>query len=75
MSLMKKLNNTALKELIFDIMSDNDITFRKLALSFFESRVHNEESFLKTIDLLRQDVIDTHVIDSKNLHEDLFKEI
>ena len=71
---MRKVNQQALKEVIFDIMSDNDISFRELALSFYKSRVYNEESFLKTLDLLRQDVINTRVIDSKDNHPDLFKE-
>jgi hypothetical protein len=71
---MRKVNPELWKECLFDGMSDNDISFRELALSFYKSRVYNEESFLKTLDLLRQDVINTRVVDSKNNHPDLFKE-
>ena len=69
---MKKVNNEQLKEVIFDMLSDNSITFRQLALSFFISRVHNKESFLNTLELLKLDVIKHRVQDSKDLHPSLF---
>ena len=70
---MKKVNNEQLKEVIFDMLSDNSITFRQLALSFFSSRVHNKLSFLNTLELLKKDVEQFMVVDSKDLHDDLFE--
>ncbi len=71
---MKKVNNSQLIEVIADLMSDNSITFRQFANAFFDSRIHNKESFLKTLELLRIDIENKRVVDSRNLHQDLFEE-
>ncbi len=71
--MMKKINNSQLLEVIFDMMSDNTITFRQLSNAFFDSRVHNKESFLNTIELLKIDIENKRVQDSKDLHPSLFE--
>jgi len=72
---MKKVNQSQLIEVIADIMSDNSITFRQFANAFFDSRIHNKHSFLNTLELLKTDIENKRVTDSKNLHEDLFNDI
>lgn len=74
---MNKVNNQQLLEVIFDQLSDNDITFRQFAVAFFLSRVKNKISFCKTLILTIKDVrslkpIDKEIHDSKNDHPDLF---
>jgi len=71
---MKKVNNQALMEVIADLMSDNSITFRQFSNHFFDSRVHNKDSFLKTLELLKTDIKNKRVVDSKNNHIDLIEE-
>jgi hypothetical protein len=72
---MKKVNNQQLMEVIADLLSDNSITFRQFANAFFDSRVHNKDSFLNTLELLKTDIKNKRVQDSRNLHEDLFKDL
>lgn len=70
---MKKVNDQQLMEVIADLMSDNSITFRQFANAFFDSRVHNKQSFLNTLELLTKDIKNKRVQDSKNLHPSLFE--
>jgi len=72
---VKKVNNSQLMEVIADLLSDNSITFRQFSNHFFDSRVHNKESMLNTLELLKTDIENKRVIDSRNLHDDLFKEV
>ena len=72
---MKKVNNSQLMEVIADLLSDNSITFRQFSNHFFDSRVHNKESFLNTLELLKTDIKNKRVQDSKNYHPNLFEEI
>ena len=72
---MIKLNEVQTMEMIFDLMSIHGLSFRNLANHFYDSRVLNQDSFLNTIELLKTDIKNKRVIDSKNLHDDLFKEI
>ena len=72
---MKKVNNSQLIEVIADLLSDNSITFRQFANAFFESRIHNKQSFLNTLELLKTDIENKRVIDSKNLHPSLFEQM
>jgi hypothetical protein len=53
---MKKVNNAQLMEVIADLLSDNSITFRQFGNHFFDSRVHNKESMLNTLELLKTDI-------------------
>ena len=56
-----------------DMMSDNDISFRQFGNHFYDSRVYNLESFDKTIELLKTDIKNKKIVDSRNNHPDLFK--
>lgn len=71
---MIKLNEYQTMELFCDIMSVHEITFRQFATHFFQSRAKNKESFLKTLDLTKEDIKKLKVIDSKNLHTDMIEE-
>lgn len=61
-------------ELMADLMSDNNITLRQFNNHFFDSRIHNKDSMLKTLELLKTDIKNKNIIDSKNLHPDLIQE-
>ena len=71
---MKKVNDTALMEVVCDLMSDNQITFRQFAIHFFKSRVKNKITFIKTLILTIKDIKKLDVVDSKNYHPSLFEE-
>jgi len=71
---MIKLNEVQTMEMIFDLMSVHNLSFRNVGNHFFDSRVHNKESFQNTLDLLKADIKNKRVTDSKNNHPDLFKE-
>ena len=70
---MRKTNVHQLMEVICDLMSDNGITLRQFNNHFYDSRIHNQDSMLSMIELLTIDIKNKRVIDSKNLHPDLFK--
>jgi len=72
---MIKLNEVQTMEMIFDLMSIHELSFRNVGNHFFDSRVHNKESFLNTLELLKTDIKNKRVQDSKDLHADLFEEI
>ena len=52
-------------------MSDNSITFRQFSNQFYDSRVYNQESFTKTIELLKTDIKNKKIKNIKD-HPDLF---
>ena len=60
-------------EVMADILSDNDISFRQFANHFYDSRVYNLESFDKTIELLKTDIKNKKIVDSKSFHPSLFE--
>ena len=69
------MNKTILKELIFDILKQNEITFKELARDFFISRVRNQnyrEAFIRG---LEEELKTINVVDSRDYHEDLFKDL
>jgi hypothetical protein len=58
-------------EVLFDVLSDNGITFRQFSNQFYDSRVYNQESFDKTIELLKVDIKNKKIKNIKD-HPDLF---
>ena len=74
---MIKLNEYQTMEMIFDLMSVHGLSFRNVGNHFFDSRVRSSESFLRTLDLLKEDINNKRkddVIDTRDLHTDLIKE-
>ena len=74
---MIKLNEYQTMEMIFDLMSVHGLSFRNVSNHFFDSRVRSSESFLRTLDLLKEDINNKRkddVIDTRDLHTDLIKE-
>ena len=69
------MNRTVLLDVIFDIMKQNDITIKQLTREFFVKRIKNQKYQETFIAGLESELKSIHIVDSKDLHEDLFKDI
>ena len=70
-----KVNKTLLLEFIFDLMSQNEVTVKEFTVAFFRSRVRNQEYQEAFIRGLEEELKKIHIIDSRDLHDDLFENL